>query len=57
VIAQTEAYSTKNLRLYQLRDELLFLVRPHMEQYVRPNARPSLLGRICWFWRWVWGRT
>ena len=57
VLAQTEAFASKNLRLYQIREELLFLVRPHMEQFVRPDDRPTILGRICWAYRWVWGRV
>ena len=57
VLAQTEAFASKNMRLYQIREELLFLVRQPMEQYVRPDVRPTILGRIRWAYRWVWGRT
>jgi len=57
VIAQSDAFASKNMQLYQIRDELLFLVRPHMEQFVRPDVRPTILGRIRWAYRWVWGRA
>jgi hypothetical protein len=57
VIAQTEAFASKNLRLYQIREERLFLVRPYMEQFVRPDAQSTILGRIRWAYRWVWGRV
>lgn len=57
VLTQTEAFASKNLRLYQIREELLFLVRPHMEQFVRPDVRPTILGRIRWAYRWIWGRV
>ncbi len=53
VIAQTTAFSEQTLSLYALREELMFKVAPHMEQFERPRDR----GRVRWAWDWVWGRT
>ena len=57
IVAQTHAFHSQSIELYRLRDELLYLVRPHMEQYVRPDERRTIFGRIRWAYRWVWGRT
>ncbi len=53
MIAQTTAFSEQTLSLYALREELMFKVAPHMEQFERPRDR----GRVRWAWDWVWGRT
>jgi hypothetical protein len=53
VIAHTTTFAEQTMGLYQLQEELMFLVAPHMEQFER-TAPPGPLRRG---WDWGWGRT